>query len=107
MLEVVGGQRPGRHNELLGSEEYRQELYREDLSVFDAHDAPGHYQHLRYLSDMLTEPDSPDYAAQVCCLSYHGFCLAAICMNELDDYTCAMVCMYQHALTLGLSCWKV
>ena len=58
MLEVVGGQRPGRHNELFGSEEYRQELYREDLSVFDASDAPGHYNHLRYLSDMLTEPGS-------------------------------------------------
>ena len=84
MLEVVGGQRPGRHNELLVSKEYRQELYREDLSVFDAHDAPRHYQHLRYLSDMLTEPGCPDSPAQVRCLSYHAFCLV-ICVNELDD----------------------
>ena len=70
MLEVVGGQRPEQHNELLGSEEYLQELQREDLSVFDVGDAPGHYSHLRYLSDMLTEPGSLDYSMQVCCLTY-------------------------------------
>lgn len=81
MLEVVGGQRPERHSELLGSQEYLQELHQDDLCAYDPDDAPGHYQHLKYLSNMLTVPDTPDYSEQVCCLSHDTSCL--------DDHLCS------------------
>ena len=45
MLEVVGGQRPEPHNELLRNQEFLQELCRDDLSVVDANDAPGRFHH--------------------------------------------------------------
>lgn len=111
MLEVVGGQKPKQHQEILSSKQYLDELGEDDLDAFDADDAPGMYRHLKYLSDFLTDPDSPDYCDQVCFLSQQIFCLiatnsalslhfkllACACMQNPESAYCVIPCCEQHA----------
>ena len=73
LLEVVGGQKPERQNELLRTKEYLDKLDQDDLGASDPGDAPGMYRHLKYLSNSLADPNCPDYCDQVCCL-LNGIC---------------------------------
>lgn len=50
----------------------------------------------KYLSDMLTEPDSPDCSEQVCSAVLSvlcGLCLASTGMNKLAYASSKLVCI--------------
>ena len=61
MLQMVGGQKPEQHQEILSSKQYLDELKEDDMDASDPDEAPSMYRHLKHLSDLLADPNAPDY----------------------------------------------
>ena len=104
MLEVVGDQRPERHNELLRNEQFLQELGRDDLSVFTVNACPRALPPPQVPQRHADSAQPPQLSRAGLPAFLYGPCHAAIGMNKLAYAVPELICMCQHIFTLGLSC---